>query len=149
LVLATDNVDPIADGSILYTCTVDVAGSARAASWIAVRNLLLSDPAGHLVPDASGCDGSVGPGSVAPTPTGYASPTRVLTPTNAPTGVLTPVNTPTPVEPPPCAPPMIGLGYVNAPAGAKTSISATLYSGSAMVAGTQNDFAWDTSLVTI
>jgi len=107
LVLATDNVDPIPDGSVLYTCKVNVAATADSTYPMVVSGLVLSDPVGGKIPDASGCDGAIIAGNVPPptktptvTPTTAAvdTATPTLTPsmTDTPTLSPTPVNTDTP-----------------------------------------------------
>ena len=50
LVLATDNVDPIPDGAVLYTCKVTVAADADATYPLDVTGVILSDPAGMRSP---------------------------------------------------------------------------------------------------
>ncbi len=59
LVLATDNVDPIPDGSVLYTCKVTVAADANSAYPLDVTGMILSDTDGNAIAGASGCDGAI------------------------------------------------------------------------------------------
>ncbi len=60
LVLAMDNTDPIADGAALYTCTVHISPSAPPGQYrIRVSGVVLSTPAGQVVPNAAGSDGMV------------------------------------------------------------------------------------------
>ncbi|HSQ01509.1 MAG TPA: ELWxxDGT repeat protein, partial [Candidatus Dormibacteraeota bacterium] len=59
LVLALDNVDPIPDGSLLYTCQVAIdRRAARGNHRLRLVNLAASDPEGRPIA-ASGVDGSV------------------------------------------------------------------------------------------
>ena len=89
LVLATDNVDPIPDQSVLFTCKVNFA----ATSSLGVTGVILSDPNGNQVPGASGCAGSVSTGG--PSPTNTATPTAGGV-TNTPTATATGTPTPQP-----------------------------------------------------
>jgi hypothetical protein len=51
IVLALDNVDPIADGAVLYTCDVSIADTARAGSYtLHVRGTGASDANGLALP---------------------------------------------------------------------------------------------------
>ncbi len=106
LVLATDNVDPIPDGSVLYTCNVTVSGSG---GTVGVSGVILSTPTGGRVDGATGRDGVVcvaGAQPPTPTPTvGEASPTptnTVAPPTATPTNTVAPP-TATPTRVPPTA----------------------------------------------
>ena len=59
IVLSLSSVDPIPDGSALYTCTVRVAANATAGHHpLQLSNLGASDPEGYAVPFA-GIDGAV------------------------------------------------------------------------------------------
>lgn len=58
LVLAMDNTDPIPDGATLYTCTLHIAPSAPPGQYrISNGGVVLSTPAGQMVPNATGSDG--------------------------------------------------------------------------------------------
>lgn len=58
LVLAMDNTDPIPDGAALYTCTLHISPSAPPGQYrISVGAVVLSTPAGQMVPNATGSDG--------------------------------------------------------------------------------------------
>ena len=92
LVLSTDNVDPIPDGSVLYTCNINVAQSANTKYTLGVTGVIFSDPSGNQVPGVSGCDGAVVAG-LQPTLT----PTQTQGATNTPTSTATATNTPLPV----------------------------------------------------
>jgi len=97
LVLSTDNVAPIPDMSVLYTCKVNVAQSANTKYTLGVTGVIFSDPNGNQIPGAAGCNGAVVAG-LQPTFT----PTEAATagPTNTPTATATATNTPVPVTPP-------------------------------------------------
>jgi len=126
LVLSTDNVDAIPDGSVLYTCTVNIASTASGTFPLTISGVILSDPAGNQIAGASGTNGSIAAGIVGPSPTPtVGEPTA--TPTTAPAA---------------CAAPAIQLPQVQGQAGAQGSINATLVAGSASVAGTQNDIGF-------
>lgn len=82
IVLSTEDVDPIADGALLYTCNITVEGSGT----FVVSNVILSTPAGGRV-NGSGQDGIVCvEGDVPPT----ATPTEPVPPTATPTQVPPP-----------------------------------------------------------
>ena len=59
LVLSTDNVNAIPDGSVLYTCKVTVAPDAIGTYPIAVTGVILSNPEGNAIAGAHGCNGAV------------------------------------------------------------------------------------------
>jgi MYXO-CTERM domain-containing protein len=112
LVLATDNVDPIPDGSVLYTCNVTIAEGASGTSSLPVTGVILSDPNGNQVPGVTGCDGSITVGGVVPgtptptptvtvTPTSTSPPPPTNTPTVTPTNTVKPTSTPTTGAPTP------------------------------------------------
>ena len=106
LVLSTDNVAAIQDGSVLYTCKVAVAADANATYPLDVTGVILSDPAGNAIEGATGCDGAVVAGTVVvptltpteveeqPTPTATATPppaaTATITASPAPTQTAKP-----------------------------------------------------------
>ena len=71
LVLSFTNVDPIADGSVLYTCNVAIAPGAAAGSYpLTLSNFILATPDGEQVADVTATDGAVDvSGSPPPTPT--------------------------------------------------------------------------------
>ena len=69
LVLATDNVDPIPDGTVLYTCAVTVAPDAVGTYPLRVSGVIMADPSGTRVPNVGGVDGAVIVGGPPPTPT--------------------------------------------------------------------------------
>ncbi len=90
IVFATDNVDPIPNGSVLYTCNVTVSGSGT----LNVTNARGSTPGGQAVSGFTGREGKVcvrGPQPPSPTPT----PTIPAVPTNTPTNTVAPTATPT------------------------------------------------------
>ncbi|MCX8073481.1 MAG: hypothetical protein N3C12_13695 [Candidatus Binatia bacterium] len=99
IVFATDNVDPIPDGSVLYTCNVTVSGSGT----LQVANARGSSPGGQAISGFTGRDGNICVGGAQPpTPTPTTRPQPTATPTNterpAPTATFTvapPTNTPT------------------------------------------------------
>ena len=85
LVLATDNVDPIADGSVLYTCTANVAAGAADGQYpLSISGVILEDPSGNQIPGSTGISGMIVVNN-AFTPT--------FTPTRAPTMTPTPTRT--------------------------------------------------------
>jgi len=60
LVLALDNIDPIPDGSVLYTCNVAVAPGAVGGDYpLTISGVILSSPQGVRVDGATGTNGSV------------------------------------------------------------------------------------------
>jgi hypothetical protein len=111
LVLALDNVMPIPDGSVLYTCEVAIAADAANGTYpLTCSNAGASDPNGGALVTAC-TNGSVVVG-VQPTPTGSPSATPSVTPTasptpsatggtgGTPTATATPARTNTPVVSP-------------------------------------------------
>jgi hypothetical protein len=99
LVVSTDNVAPIPDGSVLYTCSVIVApGAVGGAYPLTVSGIVISDPHGNRVPEAAGCAGTlfVSGATPLPIPTSTVTPTATLTPTPTPTSTPTPTPSPTP-----------------------------------------------------
>jgi hypothetical protein len=79
-VTATDNADPIPDGSVLFTCQFDAV--AAGTSEITVSNGIVSDAEGNET-DATGTNGSVTVAEASPTPTATATPEEP-TATNTP-----------------------------------------------------------------
>jgi YVTN family beta-propeller protein len=64
IVFAFDNFRPIADGSVLYTCTVDIAPDAAAGAYpLVVSNVNASDPTGMPLA-ATGTDRDIVVGAV-------------------------------------------------------------------------------------
>jgi hypothetical protein len=60
VIVATDNVDPIADGAELYRCRIVVAADAASGTYpVTVTHVIASSPAGAAVYGASGVDGAV------------------------------------------------------------------------------------------
>jgi len=94
LVLSLSNTDPIPDGSVLYTCVVNIKSTAADGQTYPLdcSNAGASDPDGVAL-SASCTSGSVVVGGVGPTntPTNTGAPT----PTNTPSVVSTATNTPT------------------------------------------------------
>jgi hypothetical protein len=95
LVFALDNISPIADGAVLYTCRLAVAaGVPAAAHFLPCSNAGASDPEGNAL--AITCrDGEVLLPDGSPRPTLTATPTATATPT------LTPLPTRDPRTPQP------------------------------------------------
>ena len=105
IVTATENVEPIADGAVLFTCNVTI----QASGTVAVTNVVLATPSGGRIAGATGREGQVCFGT-APipawtpthTPTRRPTPTRTFTrsatptPTRTPTPSRTPTRTATP-----------------------------------------------------
>ncbi len=81
LVLSFSNVDPIPDGSVLFSCTIDISPAAPEGVYPLVNsNLLSATPAGDPVA-TDGIDGAViVSGAVTPPPTNTATPTPVTAP---------------------------------------------------------------------
>ncbi|MCK6555504.1 MYXO-CTERM sorting domain-containing protein [Candidatus Binatia bacterium] len=135
IVFSSEDVEPIADGSVLYTCKVQVAAEAQGGTYpLTISGTILSNPTGGRVcgpaagnpPCSEDKSGSVVIPGGGPTPT----------PTEEPP-------TPTPTEPAPTGP-GIKIGSVQTTAGQQVTIDATLATGGGDVAGTQNDFTFAT-----
>ena len=93
IVFSVDDVNPISDGSLLYTCQISVAG---AGGILSVDNARASDSNGSRVPGFYGREGVVCVSSQQTTPSNTATPTRTPTPTRTHSGTPRPTRTPTP-----------------------------------------------------
>lgn len=82
IVLSLSNVDPIPDGSELYTCNVDISPGAAPGTYpLVISNVGMSTPDGQAIP-SSGTDGAINViGGPSPTPT--ATPPPTATPSGA------------------------------------------------------------------
>jgi CSLREA domain-containing protein len=99
-------ISPIADGSTLYTCRVNISPVAVPGEYVlAVSTVVLSDPLGNRVAGAVGVDGKVvvvprltatQTATASSTPADTDTPTVTQTPsqTATPSAVLTPTTTP-------------------------------------------------------
>ncbi len=59
LVFAADNLDPIADGAVLYTCAVSIPASAPPGTYrLPITAVAAADQRGRIVP-ATGTDGAI------------------------------------------------------------------------------------------
>ena len=119
LVLATDNVSAIADGSVLYTCKVNIAANAATGDYaLAATGVILSDPAGNAIAGASGQNGKVTVSGGGPAPTATAGP------------------------PAPCDAPAIQAPSFDAQPGTTAEFNVTLKTGGHQIAGTQSDIGF-------
>jgi YVTN family beta-propeller protein len=115
LVVSIDDVNPIADGSVLYTCVIEASASAPAGTFpLHASGVYASDPSGRLLP-ASAVDGKV---AVSAAPVSSPSVTVTPTPTISPVPVATVTARPT-----------------STPTAAKTAGHTTLGAGEAQTAG--------------
>ncbi len=94
LVFAVDNLTPIPDAAVLYTCNVAVSASATGFIPLWVSGVVLADPHGNAVPNAAGINGGIGvenePGDAAtPAATSTDSASRAQ-PTDTPALPRTP-----------------------------------------------------------
>lgn len=90
VIVSLQNIDPIADDSVLYTCRVAIGADTMAGSYpLTVDGVVLVDAEANELPGAQGAGGSI---VVAVSPT--ATPTPSVTPT--PTLVPSSTETPTP-----------------------------------------------------
>src|SRR6185369_6471529 len=80
IVISLDNVDPIPDGSALYTFNVAISpGAAPGPYPLAISHVGMSTPAGQATP-SSGTDGAINViGGPSPTPTATPPPTATAT----------------------------------------------------------------------
>ncbi len=114
VVLSTANNDPIPDGSMLYTCFLDIAAAAPAGKYpLSVSGVVLSDPLGQRVPDTAGGDGSI-----------FVLPPVPPTPAPRPAIILSSIS-------------------VNPGEQATIMVTATLMTVGTAVAGAQNDITFD------
>ncbi len=68
LVLSTDNVDPILDGAVLYTCRATISGTAKAGDKaLVLSGLIANDPTGSRVDPTTGMNGYITVESANPT----------------------------------------------------------------------------------
>jgi hypothetical protein len=73
IVISLSNVDPIPDGSVMYTCKVNIAAGAAPGSYpLAVSNVGMSTPDAQPI-ESTGTDGAIIVGG-APAPTPTATP---------------------------------------------------------------------------
>ena len=80
LVLSFSNVDPIADGSVMYTCKVNISPGAAGGTYpLVVSNVGMSTPEGQAI-ESTGTDGAIIVTGAMPTPT--ATPAGAGPPTN-------------------------------------------------------------------
>jgi hypothetical protein len=104
LVVAVDNLNPIADGSTLYSCQVAIASTAAPGDYLlVVSNISMGDTSQELVPGVTGTDGKI-------TVVGVATPAASATPTVPPATTFTapgPPSTSTATEAPNTATPTI------------------------------------------
>ena len=91
LVLSVDNVDPIPDGAVLYTCTVRIGDRTPPGSYpLTVSQQLASDPDGNQIA-LGGVDGGV---VVTTAPGATPLPTWTAAPSPQPTATYSPVPAP-------------------------------------------------------
>lgn len=115
IVYPLENARPIAEGSVLYRCTVTVAGSGL----LVVTNVRGAGPSGQLIPGLAGRDGGFCVRSAPPaTPIAAATPTPTVsaayTPTLTSSRTSVPSPTPTPTRTlPPSTPGICGNGVVD------------------------------------
>lgn len=108
IVIAFDNVDPIPDGSVLYTCRIAVeTGAPAVAHYLPCLNARASDPNGVAL--ATSCrDGEVLLPGGSPRPTVTGTATSTLPPTQTPEPTRDPrtpwPTTATPISRPPRTP---------------------------------------------
>lgn len=148
IVVAVDNVDPISDGTLLYTCAVRIGDETPPGSYrLAVSGEIASDPDGNQIP-FTGVDGAVvvitAPG-VTPLPTWTVSPTPSPEPPTAtytpfPTSTRTPTDRPTHTPRPSVA---VSVGAATAGPGDSVALGVTLTSGAYPVAAVQADVILD------
>lgn len=122
IVASTDNVDPISDGSPLYTCKVNVGFVDPDSYEFVILGAIASDPDGNQL-ETGGTSGAV---------LVEGGPEPTATPTNTPGAQ--------------CGPPDIEFPTVPAQAGTQVTVEATLRAGNASITGTQNDFAFSAPL---
>src|SRR5262249_52904797 len=131
LVLALNNVDPIPDGSVLYTCRVDIDPSAALGSYpVRCANPGASDPQGMILATTS-ADGAVQVVADLPTPT--------ATPSRLPTLTPTPTETGTPCDPA-CA--AMRVGTANGRAGERVALPMRVDTDGQAINGVQADLGF-------
>jgi len=127
LIWATDNLNPIPNGAILFSCTIEVDVDAPGPLTLDASRVIMSDARGGRI-DGEGIAGVISvEGSLPQTPTQRATSTLHTTPT--------PFTTPTPYT----GAPAVALEQITTQPGASTDISVTLVTGGATIAGAQFD----------
>ena len=126
------NVDPIADGAVLYTCTVSIAADAtpQATYPLICSNSFASDPSGNPV-QAACQNGAI---DVLPGP---PLPTR----TRAPTATPSPIRSPTATAGPHAV--SLAVGYATGSPGEQITFAVSIGTTGALVSGIQSDIAFD------
>jgi hypothetical protein len=88
IVISVFNTDPIPDGSVLYTCQVDIGAETASGSYpVPMDNLLGSTPDGEPVP-ASAINGAILVGPASPTPIPTPTATSTTPPLATPTATI-------------------------------------------------------------
>jgi hypothetical protein len=94
IVLSIDNITPIADGSVLYTCRINLLPDAPPGKYpLILSGVSLASPSGAAIFDVLTIDGTVTVLAPEPSPTPTFAPTPMDTPTETPTNTAT--DTPT------------------------------------------------------
>lgn len=94
IVLSINNITPIADGSVLYTCTINLLADAPPGEYpLILSGVSLASPSGAAISDVLTIDGTVTVLAPEPSPMPTFAPTPVDTPTETPTNTAT--DTPT------------------------------------------------------
>ena len=132
LVLALNSGDPIPDGTVLYTCRVDVDPSAALGSYpVRCAHPSAANPEGMLL--ATACtDGAVQVVADLPTPT--------ATPSRPPTRTPTPTETGTPCDPS-CA--AMRVGRATGRAGERVALPMRIDTDGQSINGVQADLGFD------
>jgi YVTN family beta-propeller protein len=140
LVIAADNTDPIADGAVLYTCTVQVAIDTPPGMYpLHIFGTSSGTPSGDALSTA-GTDGEIDVGTppgATPIPTWTPIPTPTAAPATSP-----PTVTPTATQIA-LTPMSVDVGSATGQAGGRVSVDVSLQTGGNAVAGVQNDLAFD------
>jgi hypothetical protein len=94
-VIAFDNLDPIPDGSNLYSCRVLIAANATPGQYALQNAETASSAAGGVLLETTGIGGQVEVVLPSPTPSPTSTPIISNTPTHTPTPTASPSVTPT------------------------------------------------------
>lgn len=139
LVLSVDGVTAIADGSVLYSCNLNVAADAVSGQYpLPISGVIVSDTDGRAIPNPTGVNGSV----IVTVPASTPTPTRTIAAAKTPSSTPTLTRTSSPLV-------SLDVGMATGARGQHVTFDVTLRTGNAQVAGVQNDISFDSANIAI
>ena len=143
LARSASGVVPIAHGTLVYTCRVNIAADAAGGVYpLTISDVVLSTPAGQPIPAASGVSGAITvQGSALSTPTPGTPPT--------PTSSVGAAPTPTAGTGGSCPDGFTGVsvGSASGAPGQQVTFDVVLCAPTTSVSGMQNDLTFDASKI--